>query len=61
MFYYYLRCVLLVKIYSEFLTFTYLLTSLAITTRLTDFGLPQHILPDASASCAPTPVGYTDR
>ena len=34
---------------------------MAIITRLTDFGLPQHILPGASALCAPTPVGYTNR
>ena len=39
----------------------YLLTLLAITTRLTDFGLPQYLLPGASALCAPTPVGYTNR
>ena len=31
------------------------------SSRLTDFGLPQHILPGASASCAPTPVGHTNR
>ena len=30
---------------------------MAITTRLT----AQHILPDATASCAPTPVGHTNR
>ena len=32
-----------------------------MTTRLTDFALPQHILPGASAPCAPTPVGYINR
>ena len=32
-----------------------------ITTRLTDFGLPQHIVLGASVSCEPTPVGHTNR
>ena len=39
---------------------TYLLNR-AITIRLTDFDLTQHILPGAFASYAPTPVGYTNR
>ena len=32
-----------------------------LITRLTDFAVLQHILPGASASCAPTPVDYTNR
>ena len=32
-----------------------------ITTRLTDFALPQNILLDASASRAPTPFGHINR
>ena len=42
---------------------SYLFTEMAITTRtrLMDFGVPQYIFPGASASCAPTPVGHTNR
>ena len=34
---------------------------MAITTQLTDLSLPEHILLDASASCAPTLIGHTNR
>ena len=40
---------------------TYSLTYLAIIAWLTDFGLPQHMLPGASAFWPSTPVGHTNR
>ena len=39
----------------------YLLTYVAITTRLSGFGLSVSFSPGASASCAPRPVGHTKR
>ena len=32
-----------------------------LRTRLTDFGFPQHIFPGVSASCAPMPIGHSNR
>ena len=32
-----------------------------LTSRLTDFGLPRHILPGASPSCASMPIGHTNQ